>query len=194
MPMQRWGPWTPEDLNQLEVDVTNYFLAYYAELRRLVSEHESDSLPEWIKGFRLVHTHACKDGVLIVHIYEDKIPQELSLKFDQDGPQFHFDIYPNVLVNDLYSQFIPPRLGGGRFPVPATPEPGQKFGRYTYLRPLELLYPMSPQRYVTEKAERLWTRLEYADIEETVAKGRWRDTFLAMEEADLALQYALDYN
>lgn len=53
---------------------------------------------------------------------------------------------------------------------------------------------MSAQRYVTEKAEELWARLEYANIEDAVAKGRWRDTFLAMEEADLALQYALDFD
>jgi hypothetical protein len=168
-------------------------------LRRLVSGHESDSLPKWIKGVHLVHTHACKDGVLIAHIYEDKIPPDLPLIFGQDGTPFYFDVYPNALVNDLYSQFndlysqfIPPRLGGGRFPVLAIPEPGKKFGQYTYLRPLELLYPISTQRYVTEKAEELWARLEYANIEDAVAKGRWRDTFLAMEEADLALQYALD--
>ncbi|MDQ3636455.1 MAG: hypothetical protein M3426_00440 [Actinomycetota bacterium] len=192
--MQRWGPWAQEDLDQLKVDITNYFVAYYAELRRLVSRHESDSLPKWIKGVHLVHTHACKDGVLIAHIYEDKIPPDLPLIFGQDGTPFHFDVYPNALVNDLYSQFIPPRLGGGRFPVLAIPEPGKKFGRYTYLRPLELLYPISAQRYVTEKAEELWARLEYANIEDAVAKGRWRDTFLAMEEADLALQYALDFD
>lgn len=96
--------------------------------------------------------------------------------------------------NDLYSQLVPPRLGGGKFPVPSVPEPGKRFGRYTFLRPLELLYSISSQRYVSEKAERLWTRLEYADIEETVAKGRWRDLSLAREEAELTFEYALDYN
>lgn len=135
MVMQRWGPWTPEDLNQLKGDVTSYFLTYYVELRRLVSEHEWDSLPEWIKGFRLVHTYACKDGVLITHVYEDKIPSGLSLEFGQDGTPFHFDLHPHAQVSDVYSQLIPPRLGGGKFPVLAIPEPGQRFGRYTYLRP-----------------------------------------------------------
>lgn len=194
MVVQRWGPWPSEDLDQLKDDVTSYFLAYYTELRRLASEHEWDSLPGWVKGSRLVHTYACKDGVLIAHVYEDRIPSELSLEFGQDGTPFHFALHPHALVNDVYSQFIPPRLGGGKFPISAIPDPGQRFGRYTYLRPLELLYPISSQRYIIEKAERLWTRLEYADIEETVAKGRWRDVFLAMEEADLAMQYALDYD
>ncbi len=192
--MQKWGPWAQEDLDQLKREVTNYFVAYYSELRRLVSEHGSDSLPEWIKGVHLVHTHACRDGVLIAHVYEDKVPSDMAVAFGQDGTPFHFDIYPSALVSDLYLRFMPPRLGGGRFPVPSMPNPGTKFGRYTYLRPLEILYPISAQRYAVEKAERLWARLEYADVEDTIAKGRWRDVFLAMEEADLAFQYALDFD
>lgn len=133
--MQRWGPWAQEDLDQLKVDITNYFVAYYAELRRLVSRHESDSLPKWIKGVHLVHTHACKDGVLIAHIYEDKIPPDLPLIFGQDGTPFHFDVYPNALVNDLYSQFIPPRLGEAGFPFWQFLSPARNLdGTPTYAR------------------------------------------------------------
>ncbi len=81
-------------------------------------------------------------------------------------------------------------LGAGGSP----PEykPGQPFGQNTTLAPLEIVYPLDKRTYALEPAERLWTRLEYADMEEAVRKRRWRDVSLAKEEAELVLEIALD--
>lgn len=191
---QELGPWTPETLGLLKADTERFFAAYYSELRRLVSAHETDSLPAWIRGIRLVHVHACQDGVLVAHIYPDKIPQGMSTQSDAHGNLFKFDIYAVTPVKDLYYQFLPPRAGGGRFPAPYPPnyEPGQPFGKNAILTPLEIVHPLDERAYTLEEAERLWTRLEYADMEEAVTRRRWRDASLAREEAELVLEIALE--
>lgn len=187
--MNTFGVWKSEDLNQLKAEVIAFFSAYYSELRRIVEESEPETLPAWIKGVRLVHTYACKDGVLIAHIYTDNIPSGLSTELHNRIP-FRFEIRPNSTVNDLYWQLIPPRLGGGKFPVHANPKPGERFGKQSFLRPLSLYVPLSKEKYLQEDAERLWSRLDYADLYETVVRGRWKSTELAKEEAELALEFA----
>lgn len=192
--MQKWGPWTQETLDRLKADVKSFFAAYYSELRSLTSERRAESLPEWIKGTRLVHAHACLDGVMVAHIYADKIPPYMTVERGEGGNPFKFDLYTDALVRDLYPQLIPPRRGGGRFPVHYPPDyqPGEPFGQNTILAPLEIVHPLDEENIAIEQAERLWTRLEYADFKEAVAKRRWGDFDLAKEEAELALELALE--
>lgn len=192
--MQNLEPWTRQTLRLLKADITRFFASYYSELRRLVSERRTDSLPEWISGIRLVHAHACQDGVLIAHIYSDKVPVDMIIQSDADGNLFKFDLHTGALVKDLYYQFLPPRSGGGRFPTQHPPEyePGQPFGQNTILAPLQFVYPLDEKTYALEEAEKLCTRLEYADMEEAVTKRRWSDVYLAAEEAELVLEIALD--
>lgn len=192
--MQKWGSWTQKTLDQLKVDIEGFFIAYYSELRRLTSGHKAESLPEWIKGTRLVHAHACLDGVMVAHIYTDKIPSYITVERSEDGSLFKFDLYTDALVKDLYPQLIPPRRGGGKFPVlyPPDYQPGEPFGQNTILAPLEIVHPLDDENIAIEQAERLWTRLEYADFEEAVTGRRWGDFDLAKEEAELALEMALE--
>ncbi len=49
----RSGPWDGGMLDRLRPEVEGYFRAYYAELRRLVAEHDdSADIPDWFRGGR----------------------------------------------------------------------------------------------------------------------------------------------
>jgi hypothetical protein len=46
-------PWNKKMLDRLRSEVQDYFQAYYAELRRLIAEHDdSADVPEWFRGGR----------------------------------------------------------------------------------------------------------------------------------------------
>lgn len=182
--MQSFGLWTQERLNRFNHDLQSFFRAYYSELLKLVEEHDSDDLPDWVRGRRLIHVYACADGVIVGHVYPDKTPSHATPEIDVDGNIFWFQLDPGRLVKEAIEVFKPaPRLGGSDWPQwnPPNYQAGQPFGSHVITTPLEIDVQLDAQgKNYTREVWDVWSRLEWSDMQHTV---RYQDEALAMREA-----------
>ncbi len=182
--MWRLGPWSLGKLDQVRNDVDGYFRAYYAELRRLLTEHEGHAdIPVWFRGGRQITTHACTDGVVIGHVpYE---PELRTFPEREDSYEFTLAVERGFsvveLVHDLYSMEFP---DGSTFEVMPHFQPGSEFPTFVRLWPAYMFsHPLPNGRDMGSASH--WTRLDAVAMNDL---DRWQDKKAARREAWQALR------
>lgn len=72
--------------------VTNYYLAYYAEIRNQLPDYTSlpEAIPDFLQhyGQRII-IDVCRDGVIITHYAADDLPNGLPEVFQCYGGHYH---------------------------------------------------------------------------------------------------------
>lgn len=111
------------DLEDLRVQVTEYYETYYAELRSRLGDHEfaipHGAVPDSLKGYRRIVTELGKDGVVVTH-------------WPDASDSFDFHISPDKTAGEL----VAGQCGGEAL---LDYEPGEEFGTYQISEPLQLI-------------------------------------------------------
>lgn len=110
------------DLEELRSQVTEYYEAYYSELRNRMGDHElaipHAAVPDPLKGYRRIVTELGKDGVMVTH-------------WPDASDSFDFHISPDQTAREL----VAGQCGGEEV---LDYEPGEDFGTYQIPEPLQL--------------------------------------------------------
>jgi hypothetical protein len=110
-------------LEELRVQITDYYETYYSEIRSRLSDHElaipPSAVPDSLRGHRRIVTELGRDGVVITH-WPDA----------QDSFDFH--ISPDKTAGELVAE----QCGGEEL---LDYEPGEDFGTYQIPEPLQLV-------------------------------------------------------
>jgi hypothetical protein len=179
--MRRWGPWTQGQINKVRYDVRGYFRAYYAELRRLITEHDKNTeIPRWFRGGRKITTSCCADGVFIDHTPYDMTYPEREDSYEFLLPVDHGQMF---LVGEMFDRSRTTMPDGRRMLAMLVYTPGEDFGTFVRLWPAHEGHPASDGYQLNVISE--WTRLDAASMSNL---GRWRDRSAARREAWEALR------
>ena len=146
---------TPEMLDELRIEIESYFEAYYSALRNEIAGHDAlyDSIPRHFKGQRVVVTHFCRDGVLIVH-----------LPADGEQDTYVFESVLDTRVEDAVAGYTPTLPSGKRATI-IDYSPYEDFGALSLTEPLR-------QEEDGRTYESGWTRMDIASWNNL---GMWRD-------------------
>jgi hypothetical protein len=178
-------PWNKKMLDRLRSEVQDYFQAYYAELRRLIAEHDdSADIPGWFRGGREITTSACTDGVVVVHMPYD--PE--SRAYPERADSYRFDLASargysvRDLVRESYSLTFPDT---SKMEVMPEYAPGGDFGPFVRLWPAHVVRPFFPDEREMNEVMSHWTRLDAASMSNL---DLWRDNEVARRQAWEALR------
>lgn len=165
-------------LERLQMEVQDYFRAFYSELRRLMAEHEDADLPYWFAGGRQIVTSTCTDGVLIVHSPYD--PETMTFPEWEDSFGFHLGpVNEGLSVEELVrGSYSPAFADGSKMDVMPSDWPGGDFGHYLSRWPAYEGYPAGDDADLGIVSS--WTRLEAASMSYLHV---WRDTERARIDA-----------
>lgn len=150
-----------QDLEELRVQVTEFYETYYSELRSRLGDHElgipSSSVPDSLKGYRRIVTELGKDGIVVTHWYDGH-------------DSFDFHISPQKTAGELVAE----QCGGEEL---LDYEPGEDFGTYQIPEPLRLKV----------EGEVVWTA-SWKRLDVSSHLDAWKDPDVAREAAkeDLA--------
>jgi hypothetical protein len=136
--MWRSGPWDAGMLDRLRFEVESYFRAYYAELRRLVAEHDDRAdIPEWFRGGRQIETDACTDGVVIAHTPYH--PESRTYSAREDTYRFRLAVEHGNSVGEKLGEWYSPEFpDGSKLEVMPEYSPGEDFGIFVRLWPAHM--------------------------------------------------------
>src|SRR5215210_8382925 len=142
-------------LDELRIQITGYFEAYYSALRSEIAGHDAlyDSIPHYFKGSREVVTNFCRDGVLIVH---------RPAQTDKDS--YVFESVLDTRVEDVVAAYTP-TLPSGESVTLIDYSPYDDFGAFSITEPLQ--HEEGGRTYESE-----WTRMDIASWNNL---GMWRD-------------------
>ncbi len=112
-----------QGLEELRLQVTEYYETYYSELRSRLGDHElaipHGAVPDSLKGYRRIVTELGKDGMVVTH-------------WSDASDSFDFHISPDKTAGEL----VAGQCGGEEI---LDYEPGEEFGTYQIPEPLQLV-------------------------------------------------------
>lgn len=179
-----------EELEDLPSQITEYYHAYFSELRGLLEEPEllSEAVPEFLRGYKRIVAVLGSDGVavahfpieldIIMHEEDGTVLDQFPSDLDASQDLFHFIAFVRSPVSDIVTL-----LSGGEDPDIEI-SPGVSWGVKGFAAPQQKVDPTTGELHWRAP----WTRLVCAD---SLSLDYWKYVNRARREARIDLDHYL---